>query len=393
MSSTLQYESKVTPSQPGLTYGELLGKLGPLIGLIFVVGLFSALSYESFVTVRNAELMLRQTAVVGTAALGMTLIIILGGIDLSVGSAIALVTVTIASLLPGQTPQHWNLHPVIAAVGGLLAGACCGMAMGSMVIGYVGRVFSLVFGVLAFLWVKSRYGGNPAMLYTVGPLAGILVAGAGLLLSETVIRRLELAPFIVSLGLWGALRGIGTWYAERSMVYPDATALNSLLRPIHADYIWLLTPGVWILLVLALLVAGMLRYTRFGRHIFAIGSNEQTARLCGVNVSRTKLLVYMLAGLFTGLAGLLQFSYLTMGDPTTANGMELDIIAAVVIGGASLSGGQGSIAGTLIGALIMTAVANGCNKVGLANEIQQIATGGIIILAVALDRLRQRKSV
>ena len=171
MSSTLQYESKIKPpaQQPGLNWGELLGKLGPLIGLVFVVGLFSALSYDSFVTVRNVELMLRQTAVVGTAALGMTLIIILGGIDLSVGSAIALVTVTIASLLPGETSQHWNLHPAIAALGGLLAGACCGMALGSMVIGYVGRVFSFVFGALAFLWVRSRYGGNPAILYTVGP--------------------------------------------------------------------------------------------------------------------------------------------------------------------------------------------------------------------------------
>ena len=391
--SILSYESKTLPQQSGPNWGELLGKLGPFIGLVFVLGLFSALAYDSFVTVRNAELMLRQTAVVGIAALGMTLIIILGGIDLSVGSAIALVTVTIASLLPGDGAQHWNLHPVIAALGGLLAGAACGMALGSMVIGYVGRVFSLILGVLVLIWVRSRFGDNVTLAYTLAPLAGIIVLGIGLLVSEMVIRRLEMAPFIVSLGLWGGLRGVATWYADRSMVYPSTSGLNTLLRPIHPDHIWLLTPGVWILLVLAILVAGILRYTRFGRHIFAIGSNEQTARLCGVNVGRTKLLVYVLAGFFTGLAGLLQFSYLTMGDPTTAMGMELDIIAAVVIGGASLSGGQGSIVGTLIGALIMTAVSNGCNKVGLANEIQQIATGGIIILAVALDRLRHRKAV
>jgi ribose transport system permease protein len=403
--STILYQPKIRPAD-SWRWGELLGRLGPLIGLVFVVllfylltcpwedlgprGLWHVLSGSTFLTLSNIELMLRQTGVVGTAALGMTLIIILGGIDLSVGAAIALVTVTIASLLPGPTAQHWNLPPAVAACGGLLAGAACGLALGAMVIGHVGRVLAVVLGALVFLWIRSHFGGRPGILYTLGPLAAGLVLAGGLLVSEKVIRRVGLAPFIVSLGLWGALRGIATWYADRSMVYPDATALNRLLRPIHADHIWLLTPGVWMLFVLALLVAGMLCYTRFGRHIFAIGSNEQTARLCGVNVSRTKLMVYVLAGLFIGMAGLLQFSYLGMGDPTTAAGMELDIIAAVVIGGASLSGGQGSIAGTLIGALIMTAVANGCNKVGLDNQIQQIATGGIIIIAVTLDRLRQR---
>ena len=175
------------------------------------------------------------------------------------------------------------------------------------------------------------------------------------------------------------------------MVAPT-TWLNQLLTSVVGSDSWLLfPPGVWGMLVLAVLVAVMLHYTRFGRHIFAIGSNEQTARLCGVPVRRDKITIYVLGGIFAGLAGVLQFAYLTVGDPTTANGYELAIIAAVVIGGASLAGGQGSILGTLIGALIMTVVSNGCTKLGLANWVQEIVTGVIIILAVVVDQLRRRR--
>ena len=318
-----------TPSR--FSAGELVGKLGPLIGLVFVLALFSILAPATFPTLNNFELILRQTAVVGTAALGMTLIIIAGGIDLSVGSGIALYTVVIALLLCR------GVHPVLAAAGGIVAAAFCG-------------------GVIGFL-----------------------------------ITRMGLAPFIITLGMWGVLRGAAKGLADNSMVYPPATGLNELLQPLSADHIWCLTPGAWIMLVLAAVVALMLRYTRFGRHIFAIGSNEQTARLCGIHVENTKLQIYMLATAFAGVAGILQFSYLTMGDPTTADGMELNIIAAVVIGGASLSGGQGSVLGSLVGALIMTIVSNGCTKMGLANWVEQIVTGCIIVLAVALDRLRQRR--
>jgi ribose transport system permease protein len=139
-------------------------------------------------------------------------------------------------------------------------------------------------------------------------------------------------------------------------------------------------------------VAFVLRYTQFGRHVYAIGSNEQTARLCGVNVERTKLLVYMIGVGLAGLAGLLEFSYLAMGDSTAAPGMELNIIAAVVIGGASITGGEGSVLGSIIGALIMTMVANGCTQMDWPSYVQEIVTGGIIIVAVLLDRLRHRRA-
>jgi ribose transport system permease protein len=165
------------------------------------------------------------------------------------------------------------------------------------------------------------------------------------------------------------------------------------MAPLQGDRNWmLLPPGVWLTILLGLLVAGLLRYTRFGRHVFAVGSNEQTARLCGVNVTRTKLAVYILAAGLTGFAGVLQYSYENgSGDPTTARGLELDVIAAVVIGGASLSGGAGSVIGTFSGALLMAVVANGCNKLDLDTSVQQMATGGIIIVAAALDRLRHRE--
>ena len=154
----------------------------------------------------------------------------------------------------------------------------------------------------------------------------------------------------------------------------------------------LVPPGVWLMLVLATFVGGFLRYTQLGRHIVAVGSNELTARLCGIPVERTKIIVYTLGSAFAALAGVLQYSYLTVGDPTTATGMELDIIAAVVIGGASLAGGEGSVLGSLVGALIMTVVANGCTKLELPNWVQEIVTGGIIIVAVAVDRLRHRRT-
>jgi ribose/xylose/arabinose/galactoside ABC-type transport system permease subunit len=123
-----------------------------------------------------------------------------------------------------------------------------------------------------------------------------------------------------------------------------------------------------------------------------VGSSENTARLCGVAVEKVKTAVYVLSGAFAGIAGLLQFSRLTVGDPTVAVGIELDVIAAVVIGGGSFSGGEGSVLGTVVGAFIMTTIRSGCAQMGLSNWVQEIVTGIIIVLAVALDRLRHRKS-
>src|SRR6185436_9415367 len=142
--------------------------------------------------------------------------------------------------------------------------------------------------------------------------------------------------------------------------------------------------------LLAVAVAVTLQYTRFGRHLFAVGSNERTARLCGVAVERTKVAVYTLAAALAGVAGVLQFSRLSVGDPTVADGLELSVIAAVIIGGGSLSGGRGTVPGTLLGAATMAMIQIGCAQRGLPNWVQQIVTGTIIVLAVALDRWRQK---
>lgn len=313
---------------------RILAKLGPVIGLVFVFALFAALRPKTFLTMDNMQIILRQTAVIGTAAIGMTMIIIAGGIDLAVGSNIAIGVVTIALML--------------------------------------------------------KIPGCPPVLAAFGGIAACMAAGA---FAGTLITRLKMMPFIITLGLMGALRGGAKGLADSQVVYPPAEISQNWITQLLKAGTGLIFPlGVWIMLVLAVLVALMLRYTRFGRHIFAVGSNEQTARLCGVNVDRVKLLVYTLGALFAGIAAVLQFSYIRVGDPTTADGYELGVIAAVVIGGASLAGGAGSIAGSLIGAIIMTMVANGCTKMGFDNWVQQIATGFIIIAAVMLDKLRHRRA-
>lgn len=310
-----------------------LKKLGPLTGLVFVFTLFSILRPETFPTANNIQLMLLQTAVVGIAALGMTIVIISGGIDLSVGSVIALSTVVIALFM------NAGASPFVAALGGVAVGALCGALIGAF------------------------------------------------------ITRLRLAPFIVTLAMWGALRGAAKGLSDEQVILAPDSWLNRLLNVLTESQQWmLLPPGVWLMVVLALLVGGFLRYTQLGRHIFAVGSNEQTARLCGISVEKTKMSVYILGSSFAALAGVLQFSYLTVGDPTTATGLELDVIAAVVIGGASLAGGEGKVLGSLVGALIMTVVANGSTKMEMPNWVQEIVTGCIIIVAVVLDRYRHRRT-
>jgi ribose transport system permease protein len=158
----------------------------------------------------------------------------------------------------------------------------------------------------------------------------------------------------------------------------------------HDLPLWVPPIGVLILLALTILMSIILNRSVFGRHVFALGSNEDTARLCGLRTRALKITVYGLAGLFVGLAGVLQMARLRQGDPTSAMGKELDIIAAVVIGGASLNGGVGSIWGSVIGALMMTTLRNGTDNMGWENYVQDIIIGLVIVLAVGLDKLRSR---
>ena len=310
----------------------LVNKSGVLFGLVAIFALFALIGPESFSSFHNVETILRQTAIVGTAALGMTLVIIGGGIDLSVGSIIALVAVVIAALLQA------GVSPILAALGGIGVGALSGLVNGLL------------------------------------------------------ITRLRVVPFIVTLGTMLVIRGAAKGIAHEQKIDAPPTWLNQMLAALSPDEAWkLFPPGVWITIALAVIVATMLHYTRLGKHIVAIGSNEQTALLAGIAVNRVKTIVYSVSAGFAGVAGLMQFSRLTVGDPTVAVGLELDVIAAVVIGGGSLSGGEGSVLGSIVGALIMTTIRSGCSQMGLPNWVQEIITGTIIIVAVAVDRLRHRR--
>ena len=149
--------------------------------------------------------------------------------------------------------------------------------------------------------------------------------------------------------------------------------------------------GVWMALILAGLLAVVLRYTVFGRYVFALGSNELTARLCGINVPLLKIAVYTLGGLFVGIAGMYQFARLQEGYPMGGTGLELKMIAAVVIGGGSLNGGRGSVLGTVVGAVMMGVISSGCTLLGFEDPIQRIVIGVVIIAAVTIDQVRQRR--
>jgi ribose transport system permease protein len=386
---------------------SLLDRLGPLVALLLVWGLFAALRWNTFATWANTQSILLQTAVVGVAALGATMIIISGGIDLSVGSLIALVSVVVAYVITSiaeRAPSamaYPNFVAAAAAAVGIVLAAICGLAIGSMVIGRLFRVTAIAALGLGVLVATSYELEAWQAWASFG--AGIVVASLAWWADRRLHPPIVLSPFIVTLGMWGALRGIAKGLADNSAIYLppqfDSGILRFMLLPsAEADASLLArpwqwwSPGVWIFLLLSVLTAFLLRYTQFGRHIYAIGSNEQTARLCGIHVERTKLKIYMLALSLAGVAGVLQFSFNTMGDPNTATGYELQVIAAVVIGGASLSGGVGGVLGTVAGALMMTIIDNGCTKVGVENWMQEILTGGIIVAAVALDKLRHRSA-
>ncbi len=371
------------------TWHYWLNKLGPFLALLLVYGLFAVVAPASFRGTGNLELMARQTAVVGTAAVGMTLVMIAAGIDLSVGSVVALTSMMIAVLL------NENISPLWSALAGIGLATLCGLINGTIIIGHLGRVVSLMVGVATGLILYGMCSELPTMVaWVLGGLCGWAVGMLVLWINERFVGRIPVTPFIVTLGMMLVIRGCAKFLGDEQKVNAPRTWLKELLASLPSERHWMLLPaGVWILIVLAVSAAFLLYFTKLGRHILAIGSNERTARLCGVAVERVKVYVYSLCGTAAGLAGLMQFSRLNIGDPIAAVGMELDVIAAVVIGGGSLSGGEGSIFGTLVGALIMTVIRSGCTQLGLPNYTQEIITGIIIVHAVAIDHLRHRGKI
>jgi ribose transport system permease protein len=311
-----------------------LNRFAPFLGLLLVIVVFAILigEPEKYLSLRNLRTVLAQTVIVAIGAIGMTIIIIGGGIDLSVGSAIALT------------------------------------------------------GVISALGINA---GWPT---TVAVVAGVLVGGVVGIVNGLAITRLRVVPFIATLGMLGVARGVAKGLAGSQTVNVPDTWANDLLLTIPKHTWLLVAPGVWIAIILAITAAVVLRRTVFGRRVFALGSNEAAARACGIATDRLKIYIYALAGLLFGLAGVMQMSRLRQGDPTVAAGLELDIIAAVVIGGGSLAGGEGSILGAMIGALIMAFLRNGCQQVGWPNYIQEIIIGALIVFAVAIDRWRSSRA-
>lgn len=312
--------------------------LGPFFGLVFVFLIFVMLAPSAFVSGYNLKTIITQTVIVGIGALGMTFVIISGGIDLSVGSIIALVTVVTAKFL-------------------------------------------------------TLIGGDSASLVWLSALFAIFIAALIGFINGLITSVWRIVPFIVTLGMMQIARGMAKWLAREQTVIAPQTGLNNLMN-VDPDPAWIIfAPGVWLMIGLTIIVYFVLKYTVFGRYVFVLGSNEQAARLCGIKIRLHRMWIYTLCGALTGIAGVMQFSNLSVGDPSAAVGLELDIIAAVVIGGGSLNGGEGGAVGSIIGALMMAILRNGCNLVGIPTYVQNILIGSIIIGAVALDRFKHKRNV
>ena len=302
-----------------------------LLPFVTLIGLFVGLAAASphFLTTVNLSSVVRQTAVINIMALGMTLIIVSGGIDLSVGA--------------------------ILAMGGLL---------GTMT---MEKGYPIPMGVLVGILTGCFWGNVNGLLTT----------------------RLKINPFIVTLGTLGIVRGLTLIISNGLPVHqiPKGFSFLGEGNVLGVPFV------LWILLLCAGIVHVILEHTKLGRYAFAIGSNPDAAFYAGIPVAYHTTAVYAIGGALTGLAGMIEASRLMTGQPTAGQGYELQAIAAVVIGGGSLRGGEGSVVGTLVGAFIMGLLSNGSDLLGISPYLQQAIIGAVIILAVSFDELRKRKMV
>lgn len=302
----------------------IIRKMGPLLGLLLLSITLTILS-DRFFTIDNLLNVARQISLNAIISVGMTMVILTGGIDLSVGSIVALTgSVTAGLLVGGQA-----IFPAI----------CIGMLVGAL----------------------------------LGLFNGLL------------ITRAEIPPFIATLGTMTVARGL-------TLVYTDGrpiTGMEDAFRFLGGGYLAGIPVPVIIMVLIFALTYIMLKKTRLGRYIYAIGGNEEAARLSGINTKKILLSVYVLGGLLAGVSGIIMASRLNSAQPTAGISFELDAIAAVVLGGTSLSGGVGTIGGTLIGAFIIGVLDNGLNLLNVSSFYQQIAKGLVILLAVFLDKKRR----
>ncbi|MCR5411170.1 MAG: ribose ABC transporter permease [Lachnospiraceae bacterium] len=306
---------------------ENLGILAALIVLCLILGIFPGTS-EYFVTVKNLFNVLRQISTNLLLACGMTMVIILGGIDLSVGSVIAL-----SGVLAAGGVVRYNLPIVPAMMLGLLVG--------------------IVFG----------------------------------LFNGFVISKTTIPPFIVTLATMNIARGLAGVYTGGSPV----RVVTKEWQWIGAGYAFGIPVPVIIMIIVFIISLLIINRTKIGRYIYAVGGNNQAATYSGINVSKVKFFVYTYSGIMAGLAGIILASRMYSGQPTAGEGAEMDAIAAVVVGGTSMAGGSGKLGGTLIGALIIGILNNGLNLMNVNSFWQTVVKGVVILLAVMLDFFRTRK--
>jgi ribose transport system permease protein len=307
----------------------LSGTKGPLVGLVLLC-LVLAFATDTFLTVRNILNVLDQVTVLGIMAIGMTLVILIGGIDLSVGSVLAL--------------------------------------------------SGMVFGFVA----HPDYLG---MSVPAGIVAALAVSGLCGLVSGSLVTVTRLPPFIATLAMMSVARGLANIITDGSQIigFPGWFTDLSIVR--HFGF---LSVTVGLMIVLTIAFAVFLQYRANGRNLYAIGGSAEVARLSGIPVNRLTNLVYVVCAMLAGLSGIVLAARLDSVQPSSGFGYELDTIAAVVIGGASLSGGIGSIGGTAVGVLIIGVLRNGLNLLGVSPFIQQVIIGVVIALAVAADTWKRR---
>jgi erythritol transport system permease protein len=322
---------------------QLLLKGTALIALAVMLVVFGALS-PTFLQATNLEIMAKQTAINAILAIGMTFVILTGGIDLSVGSLVGL-TAMIAGLLINE---------------------------------------GLVLGPLGVILYPHTW-----MVMVIA-----LVAGAGVgMLNGLIITRFGVAPFIATLGMLYVARG-AAGLLNNGNTFPNLVGRpelgNTGFPVLGAGDILGLSYAVWIMAVFALVAWFVTTRTPFGRAVYAVGGNERSAALSGIRVNRTKLVVYMISGFCAATVGLIIASQLVAAHPKTGEFYELNAIAAVVLGGTSLSGGRGTIVGTLIGAFVIGVLTVGLNQLGVSSFWQLIVKGSVIVLALILDQLQVR---
>lgn len=297
---------------------------------LVVLVVFFSIASPNFMQTSNIIGILLSTSVIGILALGATFIIITGGIDLSVGTVMAL-----SSVMTGVIVVNGNQSIIVGVLGGIATGALCGFLCGVM------------------------------------------------------ITKLKIPPFVATLAMMMIAKGLALVISKATPIY--FTEQPAFSKIALGTMILGIPNAVIIFFVLGILASIILSKTILGRFNLAIGSNEEATRLSGVNVDKWKIIIYTLAGVFTGIAAILMASRLNSAQPALGQGYELETIAAVVIGGTSLSGGKGTIVGTIIGALIMSVLTNGLRVLSIPQEWQTVVVGVVIVFAVFMDILRRGK--